>query len=52
MGCFFSMNKPNIKVFDLTPPGDDFNYLRPEGTITLNIDRKYEVPLINIRLDG
>ena len=52
MGCFFSMNKPNIKVFDLTPPGDDFNYLRPEGTITLSIDRKYQVSLIDIRFDG
>ena len=53
MGCFFSTNKkPNIKIFDLTPPGDDFNYLRPEGTITLSIDRKYQVPLIDISFDG
>ena len=53
MGCLFSTNnKPNIKIFDLTPPGDDFNYLRPEGTITLRIDRKYQVPLIDIRFDG
>ena len=53
MACFFSMNnKPNIKMFDLTPPGDDFNYLRPEGTITLSIDKKYQVPLsdISVRL--
>ena len=42
-------NKPNIEIFDLTPPGDDFNYLRPEA---LSINRKYQVPLIDIRFDG
>ena len=53
MHCFFSTNKkPNIKTFDLTPPGDDFNYLRPERTTTLSVDRKYQVPLIDIRFDG
>ena len=53
MGCFFLMNnKPNIKIFDLTSRGVDFNYLRPGGTITLHIDRKYQVALINIRFDG
>ena len=24
----------------------------PEGTINLSVDRKYQVPLINIRFDG
>ena len=53
MSCFVSMNnKPNIKIFDLTPRGDDFNYLRPEGTITLSINRKHQVPLMDIRFDG
>ena len=53
MGCFFSRNiKPNIKIFDLTLTSDDSNYLRPEGTITLSIDRKYQVSLIDIRFDG
>ena len=52
MGRFFSTKKPNIKIFDLTPPGDDFNYLRPEGMTTLSINRKYQVPLIKIRFDG
>ena len=53
MGCFLSTNKkPNIKIFDLTLTGDDFNYLRPEGKITLIINRKYKVSLIDIRFDG
>ena len=34
---------------DQTPHGDDFNYLKPERTC---IDRKYQVPLIDIRFDG
>ena len=45
-------NKLNIEIFDLTPPGDEFNYLRPEGTVTLGIKRKYQVPIINIIFDG
>ena len=36
----------------MTLPGDDFKYLRPQATITLSIDRKYNVPLIDIRFDG
>ena len=36
----------------MTPPGDDFDYLRPQGTITFSIDRKYNIPLIDIRFDG
>ena len=52
MGCLFSRNEPKIKIFDLKPPGNDFEYLRPQGTISFSIDRKYNVPLINIRFDG
>ena len=52
MGCLFSRNEPKTKIFDLTPPGDDFDYLRPKGTITFAIDRKCNVPLIDIRFDG
>ena len=36
----------------MTLPGDDFKYLRPQATTTLSIDRKYNVPLIDIRFDG
>ena len=53
MGCFFSRNdEPKIRIFDCTPPGDDFNYFRPQGTMTLSIDRKYNIPLVDIRCDG
>ena len=33
------------------PPGD-FNYLQAQGTITLSIDRKHNIPLVDIRFDG
>ena len=51
MGCLFSRNEPKIKIFHCTPPGD-FNYLQAQGTITLSIDRKYNIPLVDIRFDG
>ena len=28
MGCLFSRNELKIEIFDLTPPGDDFDHLR------------------------
>ena len=52
IGCFFSNSEPKTKLFDLAPPGDDFEYLRPQGTITFSIDRKYNVILVDIRFDG
>ena len=52
MGGLFLRNEPKIKRFDLTPPYDDFDYLRPKGTITFTIDRIYNVPLIDIRFYG
>ena len=35
MGSLWSklrIDEPKIKIFDCTPPGDDFDYLRPKGT--------------------
>ena len=52
MGCLFSRNELKIRIFDLTPAGDESEYLRPQGTITLTIDRKYNAPLMDIRFDG
>ena len=52
MDCLFSRNEPKIKILDLIPPGDDFDNLKPQGAIRFSIDRKYNVPLINIRFDG
>ena len=40
-----SKNELKIKIFDLTPPCDDFEYLRPQGRITFSIGRKYNVRL-------
>ena len=53
MGCLCSKcDEPKIKIYDCTSPGDDFDYLRPKGTITLSIDRKYNVPVVDLRFDG
>ena len=45
------MNEPRIKIFDQTPFGENFDYTRPQGTITFSIDIKYNVPLIDIQFD-
>lgn len=51
MGCFFfSSDEPKIKIVDCTPPGDEFNCLRPQGTIMLSIDIKYSISLIDITI--
>ena len=52
MGCCFLLKKPRIKIFDQTPPGENFDYLRPEGVINFTIDRKFNVPLIEIQFEG
>ena len=53
MGCVCSkIDEPKIMIFDCTPPGDDFEYLRSHGTITLSIDRKYNIPIVDIRFDS
>lgn len=52
MGCCFSPNEPRIKNIDETPQGQNFAYLRPEGTITYPIDTTYNIPLIEIQFDG
>ena len=55
MGCccsFFNTTKPKIKIIDETPKGHEFDYLRPEGKITYNIDSTYEVLKIKTAFDG
>lgn len=52
MGCCFSLNEPSIKFFDQTPPGENYSYLRPEGTLTFRLDGKYNVPVFGIQFDG
>ena len=29
-----------------------FDYLRPKGTITFRVHRKYNIPVVDIRFDG
>ena len=41
----------NQKLESVTAHLHDFEYLRPKGTITLSIDRKYNIPIIDIRFD-
>ena len=52
MDCCFSSNKPRIKILDETTQGKNFDYLRPEGTITYTIDRTYNIHLNEIQFDG
>lgn len=46
--CFSS--EPNIEVIDETPEGRQFNFLRPEGTITYEINPMYDIPEIELIL--
>ena len=53
MGCLCSKSdEPKIRIYYCIPPGDDFEYMRPQGTITLYIDRKKNIPIVDIRFDG
>ena len=41
MGCCFSLNELRLKIIDLTALCENYSYLRPKGTITFTVDRKY-----------
>ena len=41
-----------MKIIDCTPPGAAFDYLRPNGTISFSVDRKYNITVIDIRFEG
>ena len=41
-----------VEHYDCIPSGDDFDYLRPNGTITFSIDRRCNVPVLDLRFDG
>lgn len=51
IGVLISLNEPKIKVFDQTPASSHFHYLRPNGTITFSVGRKYNVPLFEMQFD-
>lgn len=53
MGCIFSRcNEPNVKIHDCIPPRYEFDYLRSQRTVTLSLDRKYNIPIVDIRFGG
>lgn len=53
MGCVFSRNEePNIRIHDCIPTVDEFDYLRPRGTITVSLGRKYNILIVDIKFDG
>ena len=55
MGCIFSKIRKdisNIEVLDCTPPGAEYDYLRPRGAIIIDMDDKWNIPVILIDFDG
>lgn len=42
----------NIEVLDFTPSGQEYDYFRPKWTITIEMDQRYNVPVLNIDFDG
>lgn len=53
MGCIFSRsNKPNVKTHDCIPPSNEFDYLKSQRTVTFSLDRKYNIPIVDIRFDS
>lgn len=55
MGCCLSKIKKNvwnIEILDYTPHGSEYDYLRPQRTITVNINKKWNIPVIDINFDG
>ena len=52
MGGWYSCNKPNVEIIDETPEGKQFDFLRPNRTVTYTADRIYDVPEKEINFDG
>ena len=55
MSCIFSpiMKKSsNIEVLDYTHPETEYDYLRPRGTITIEMDNKWNLPIVHFDFDG
>ena len=49
--CSNSSDEPKIKIIDSTPPGAAFDYLRSNSTISFSVDRKYNIPVVDIRFE-
>lgn len=53
MVCIFSKNdEPSIKIFECIRPNNESDYFRPQGNITFSLDRKYNIPIVDIRFNG
>ena len=54
MGCIFSKIRKdvsNIEVLDYAPPGAEYDSLRPRRTIIIDMDDKWNIPVIVISFD-
>ena len=49
--CSTGSDELKIRITDCTPPGAALDYLRPNGTISFSVDRKYNVPVVNISFE-
>ena len=50
MGCIVSKitkDASNTDVLDYTSPGAEYDYLRPRGTIIIDMDDKWNIPLFS-----
>lgn len=55
MGCLcskFDYDQPNIKIIEYNSPVEQFDYLRPNGTIKFSIDKKYNISIADIKFNG
>ena len=42
----------SFEVLDYSPPGTEYNYLKPRETITIEMDSKCTLPIIHFSFDG
>ena len=55
MGCIYSRivkDATNIEVLDYTLQEAEYDYLRLRGTIIVETDEKFKVPVIRLEFDG
>lgn len=55
MGCCLSViakTSSNIETLDSTSSSSEYDLLRPKGTITVDINNKWNIPVIDINFDG
>ena len=56
MGCCLSkcrmVKESNIEVLDFIAQGSRFSYLRSQGTTTVGIDNKWNIPVVGVNFEG